>query len=151
VQARRGAVRDALTLFDESALVLAYPEGDVAPMQLAQRAWLALLHGRRGDWHGVLKPYLFGHAVLQKLQTPYTAITAQVWLLPYQSDAVPRSVGDVDVLLANSLHVASQQGRIHPQALLPLPVLGVPNWWADNQAPQFYADERVFRPLSRGI
>jgi len=29
---------------------------------------------------------------------------------------------------------------------VPLPVLGVPGWWAGNEAPDFYADAQVFRP-----
>jgi hypothetical protein len=27
----------------------------------------------------------------------------------------------------------------------PLPVLGVPHWWAANEDPMFYADAQVFR------
>ena len=29
----------------------------------------------------------------------------------------------------------------------PLPVLGVPGWWPANQAPAFYDDVHVFRPM----
>ena len=29
---------------------------------------------------------------------------------------------------------------------VPLPVLGVPGWWAANAAPDFYDDPKVFRP-----
>ena len=28
----------------------------------------------------------------------------------------------------------------------PLPILGVPGWWADNAEPAFYDDPTVFRP-----
>jgi len=27
----------------------------------------------------------------------------------------------------------------------PLPVLGVPGWWAENEGPSFYDDPQVFR------
>ena len=30
-------------------------------------------------------------------------------------------------------------------AMTPLPVLGVPGWWPDNEVPEFYADTTVFR------
>ena len=33
---------------------------------------------------------------------------------------------------------------------LPLPVLGVPGWWAANLEPEFYVDEGVFRPAPAG-
>jgi hypothetical protein len=156
IQSRRGAVRDALTLLDESALILAYPAGDALPHQLANRHWLELLHTRRSDWlagddaqAARIQPYLFGHAVLQKLQAPYPAITAQVWLLPYQHLDEVVDIAAVDSLFAASLEVASQQGAITPQTLLPLPVLGIPAFWADNSLAQFYENIQVFRPLLR--
>ena len=135
----RGRLRDALTLFDESALVLCCPEGDAAPNQLAQRDWLALLHTRRSDWHRVLKPLLFGHAVLQKLQTPYPAITAQVWVLHGEFN----DLAHVDAALAASL-----TAQLAPAQLLPLPVLGIPQWWPANSDAAFYDNAAIFRPLS---
>jgi Protein of unknown function (DUF3025) len=138
VQATRGRLRDALTLFDESALIVCCPPDDLAPAQLAQRDWRALLVARRGDWHRTLRPLLFGHAVMQKLQAPYPAITAQVWLL--RTDAVDLS--SIDRALAASLSAA-----LTPQDLLPLPVLGIPKWCAGNQDPAFYDNAQVFRPV----
>jgi hypothetical protein len=152
VQATRGALRDALTLFDESALILCCPAGDAAPAQLAQRQWRALLLERRSDWHTVLKPLLFGHAVLQKLQTPYPAITAQVWVLEgVQGDDIAgdtsSDISSVDAALAASIQGTFDAGKLNPQALLPLPVLGIPQWWADNTDAEFYDNAQVFRPL----
>jgi hypothetical protein len=144
VQATRGALRDALTLFDESALILCCPVGDAAPAQLAQRHWRTLLVERRSDWHSVLKPLLFGHAVLQKLQAPYPAITAQVWVL---EGVQANDMVDVDVALAASILQRFDAGQLTPQALLPLPVLGIPTWWAGNSDTAFYDNAQVFRPL----
>ncbi|VVE59910.1 membrane protein [Pandoraea pnomenusa] len=31
----------------------------------------------------------------------------------------------------------------------PLPVLGIPGWWPENEAPDFYRDTVVFRPGRR--
>ncbi len=142
IQGTRGRLRDALTLFDESALVLCYPAGDSAPDLLAQRQWTQLLHTRRSDWHTTLKPFLFGHAVLQKLQTPYPAITAQVWLLPTPEST---DLASVDKALAASLLAAGAAQMLTPQAFLPLPVLGIPGWWADNEVAAFYGDTAIFR------
>ncbi len=144
VQATRGALRDALTLFDESALVLCCPAGDAASMQLAQRDWVGLLYTRRDDWHKVLTPMLFGHAVLQKLQSPYAAITAQVWVLDGLNH---HGLSAVDAALANSIQARYDAGQLNPQALLPLPVLGIPDWWGDNAAASFYDNAHIFRPL----
>jgi Protein of unknown function (DUF3025) len=152
VQATRGALRDALTLFDESALILCCPTGDAAPVQLAQRQWHTLLLERHADWHTALKPLLFGHAVLQKLQAPYPAITAQVWVLEgVQGDDITNDIASdiasVDAALAASIQSAFDAGTLNPQALLPLPVLGIPKWWAGNVDAAFYDNARVFRPL----
>jgi hypothetical protein len=32
---------------------------------------------------------------------------------------------------------------------LPLPVLGIPGWWAPNENPGFYDDTQVFRPQKK--
>ncbi len=142
VQATRGSLRDALTVFDESALVLCCPANDPAPQQLAQRHWHTLLHTRRNDWHAQLRPYLLGHAVLQKLQAPYPAITAQVWVL---SGVDGSSMAQLDASLATSLSAAHAASQLSTQALLPLPVLGVPHWWAANADAAFYDNAQVFR------
>lgn len=148
IQSTRGRLRDALTLFDESALIVQCPIGDAAPQQLAQRHWTQLLHARREDWHRTLKPLVFGHAVLQKLQTPYSAITAQVWFLPYDLVQAPLShkgVSAVDRALAISLQAASDAQTLTPQAFLPLPVLGIPQWSTANACADFYSNPAVFR------
>jgi hypothetical protein len=138
IQGTRGRLRDALTLFDESALILCCAPDDAAPAQLTQRQWQTLLVARRSDWHTQLTPLLFGHAVMQKLQAPYPAITAQVWVL--HTDA--KDLASIDRALAASLSAA-----LTPQALHPLPVLGIPQWWAANENAAFYDNAQVFRPL----
>jgi len=38
-------------------------------------------------------------------------------------------------------------GRIaRPADLFPLPVLGIPGWWPDNEVATFYGREDIFRP-----
>ena len=136
VQPTRGRLRDALTLFDESAVILCVPEQDCAIAQLVARDWRGLLHTRRSDWlGGTVSANLFGHAVLQKLQNPYPAITAQVWCVQGEIEAL-------DTALAASLTPS-----LSPAQLLPLPVLGIPGWWAANADAVFYNNAQVFRPL----
>lgn len=140
VQATRGRLRDALTLFDESALIVTTPAGDVARAQLAQRDWRGLLVNRRAEWGSALNAQVFGHAVLQKLQAPYPAITGQVWCVSGLADT---QLSSIDVALAASLGA-----QLHPEQLLPLPVLGIPGFWAENENPTFYDNVAVFRPLA---
>jgi hypothetical protein len=129
-------LRDALTLFDENVLVLAAP----SPVRqaLIQRDWHALFVKHRQAW-ALAQVTVFGHALLEKLLKPYKAITAHVWLLP---EDAPLGDAEIDAHLTSSL---SEQTLV-PKPFLPLPVLGIPGWSPLNARPDFYSDDRVFRP-----
>lgn len=127
----RGPARDALTLFDENAALLQAPP--VLAGALRARDWQALFVTHRGAWCDA-RVTLFGHALLDKLVTPRKNITAHAWLVPEAVDAQ-----------------AYMLERLTPEWLtarswLPLPVLGVPGWWAANERADFYDDAGVFRP-----
>lgn len=132
VIATRGPVRDALTLFDENAAVLQAPAALVDALRA--RDWQALFVTRRAAWADAALT-LFGHALMEKLTRPRKAITAHVWVVPQNVD-LQTHLTDLltPQLLATKPH-------------LPLPVLGVPGWWAANEAAGYYADIQVFRPL----
>jgi hypothetical protein len=115
---RRGARRDALTLLDESGLLIDAPADLLHALE--QRDWARLLVGERERWLREVRLTLIGHAVLEKLATPFKTITAQVWL---------------------------RRGPLRSKPFAPLPVLGVPGWWGPNRDAGFYADASVFRPL----
>lgn len=127
VGAMRGPVRDALTLFDENAALLQAPAELV--QALRERQWRRLFIDDRALWARA-RLELFGHALLEKLVTPYKGITAHVWVV--EEGAAP------DLGLTPE--------RLAPKPFLPLPVLGVPGWWPANEAPAFYDDAEVFRP-----
>lgn len=137
VQPQRGAVRDALTLFDENAALLQAPA--VLVDALRRRDWHTLFVTHRPAWQGATLT-VFGHALLEKLTRPRKAITAHVWVLPEfpVPPALPAPLdGLADLLSPEWL-------SDHPHC--PLPVLGVPGWWPANAYPGFYADASVFRP-----
>ena len=132
VAGARGALRDALTLFDENAALLQAPPALVEA--LSARDWPTLFIERRALWVEAHLS-LFGHALLEKLTRPRKAITAHVWVLP----ASP--AGDEEALAAVTVE------RLTGKPFLPLPVLGVPGWWPANEAVGFYDDTAVFRPM----
>jgi Protein of unknown function (DUF3025) len=126
----RGAVRDALTLFDENAALLQAPK--VLVDALRERDWHTLFQTQRGLW-AEARLTLFGHALLEKLTRPRKAITAHVWVISESAD---------DSGLAER---SLTPERLAAKPFLPLPVLGVPNWWPENEEVGFYADAAVFR------
>ena len=127
---RRGAVRDALTLFDENAAWWQAPS--VLVDALRRRDWRALFVTHRAAWREA-RFTLFGHALIDKLTRPRKAITAHVWVIP--EGVEPQAC------LLDALAPARMAQRTH----LPLPVLGVPGWWPENEDADFYRDGAVFR------
>ena len=136
IASTRGPLRDALTLFDENGAVLDAP----APLweALAARDWHSLFVTKRALW-AEARLLVFGHALLEKLTTPRKALTAHV-LLPLPG-ADGHSALD-DGALARSL----DPDYLVRKPFVPLPVLGVPGWWPENESPDFYDDAKVFRP-----
>jgi hypothetical protein len=133
----RGAVRDALTLFDENAVLWQGP--DDLWQALQARDWLKLFVELREQWQHV-HLVLFGHALLEKLVTPYKSITGHVYRV--STDVPPHDDAALDTWLAQDL----QADKLATKPYEPLPVLGVPGWWAENATPAFYQDTQVFRP-----
>ena len=135
VQSTRGPVRDAITVFDENGALLAAPE----PLlnALRERRWDELFGPMRPLWKQA-RLWLLGHAALEKLVSPYKSITAHVLAAPEEL-STPE---DADQWLADWLSAE----RLVPKPFVPLPLLGIPGWWADNEEASFYADKAVFRP-----
>ena len=131
---QRGAVRDALTVFDENAAFLQAPDA----------LWDALV---AKDWHTLfvkLRPMwdeahlvLFGHALLEKLVSPRKAMTAHV----YRAYPATKSIAALDAWVAADL----SSDKLACKPFAHLPVLGVPGWWSANGEPGFYDDPSVFR------
>jgi hypothetical protein len=133
IRPTRGAVRDAATLIDESAILLVCPDEAVAE-SLRDHDWQRLLIAARERWGRDIVALPFGHALLEKLAGPFKAITACV--VPLLASADPDAAA------------AAFVGRsdLAPPLLPHLPVLGIPGWCAENADPRFYDDPHVFRP-----
>ena len=136
VGATRGPLRDALTLFDENVLLL--QSSDELWQALQDREWKKLFGELRDEWQSA-HIVIFGHALLEKLVTPYKSITAHVFRIA--SDADAKDDQALDAWLANKL----QPNFLATKPFLPLPVLGIPGWWPENEDASFYADTQVFR------
>ncbi len=136
----RGPVRDALTVFDENAAFLQAPQ--VLWDALVSKDWQQLFVELRPRWQEA-KLVLFGHALLEKLVYPRKAVTAHV----YQAQAATKKVAvdfslmDLDAWVAADLSVE----KLARKPFAHLPILGVPGWCKDNEAPGFYDDASVFR------
>ncbi|MBN9405789.1 MAG: DUF3025 domain-containing protein [Burkholderiales bacterium] len=138
VRARRGPLRDAATVFDENAVLLHAP--DALWQALAGRRWAELFGPLRPLWRAA-SVLVFGHAALEKLVTPYKSITGHVWRVAQPFDAAGE-LAALDAWLAADL----TPDKLAAKPFAPLPLLGVPGWWAANEQAAFYDDAEVFRP-----
>ena len=136
IQPVRGPARDALTVFDENAAFLRAP--DALWDALVNKDWQAVFVTHRDLWRDA-QLILFGHALLEKLVTPRKAITAHV----YRVRADKPALADMDAWMAADLSAE----KLATKPFAHLPVLGVPGWCSANEAPEFYADAGVFRPI----
>lgn len=134
----RGPVRDAITLFDENAVLLQAP--DVLWDALIEHDWTRLFVDLRPLW-AQARLVLFGHALTEKLVAPYKAITGHVYREP-----VPLALGADLAAWDGWLAARLTAVELGTKPFTPLPVLGVPGWWPANEDPAFYADAGVFRP-----
>jgi hypothetical protein len=132
IAARRGPVRDAITVFDENGALLHAPPA--LWQALVARDWRALFVTLRPLW-AQARLTIFGHALLEKLAAPRKDMTAHVWCVPAPLDGQ-------DEWLAAQLDAE----RLAAKPFTPLPVLGIPGWCAENANFSFYDDSLVFRP-----
>ena len=137
----RGALRDALTVFDENALILCH-DNPTLIASLRNKQWTTALHTRRSEWGHSIKPLVFGHALAQKLDQPFKSITAHAYVLPVpEQDLFNLDQARIDA----ALHTSLAQINWPEKPFLPLPVMGIPHWSELNEDINFYNDPKVFR------
>ena len=137
VGAVRGPVRDAATLLDENGVLVITDRSDVVE-SLRSHNWERLFLDARAAWPAEVNVIAFGHALLHKLVQPYKTITAHAL---HVSISASSPIQEIDRSTAATL-----DEQLSSTDLMPLPVLGVPGWWKENEDPDFYSDRLVFRP-----
>lgn len=138
----RHPARHALTLFDESGVAVACADPELAQL-LRDFQWRELFWRRREDVRRSMRFFVFGHSLYEKALNPYIGLTGHGLVLAVDEGflgAPPQAqLADLDSLLANEL------GEPAVLRYTPVPLLGVPGWWEDNEAESFYANTAYFR------
>jgi hypothetical protein len=148
----RGPARDALTLLDESGVIVASCDPELLAL-LREFRWKELFWERRARAAGDLRCFLFGHALYEKARRPYVGLTGHAVLLEIGSDFLSAPLARQRALLDAALaaHLDAPAGWDDTRALAPLPVLGVPGWWPGNELEAFYDNAAYFRPGRRRL
>lgn len=140
----RCRMRDALTLFDESGVIVACADDDLAGL-LRDFQWRQLFWQQRQRVRERMKFALFGHSLYEKALRPYLGFTGKGLVLKVEAGyfSLPPQVQRqwLDELLVAELGAPSFSGR----SLTPVPLLGVPGWWGDNEHENFYGNTGYFR------
>ncbi len=148
---QRGAVRDVNTLLDESGVIVAYSDEELARL-LRNFKWKDLFWQRREQLSAGVGFYLFGHGLYEKALQPYVGMTGQGLLLKVDQAffgwPVAQRLAHLDTLLAN--YLAAPEHCLGTRDLSPVPLLGVPGWVPDNDNAAYYDNTAYFRPGRRG-
>ena len=147
---QRSSARDALTLFDESGIIV-LSDSRALLEQIPAFSWHNLFVQQREEVKQRMVFIPFGHALMEKMLDPYVGMVAKVILVEVEADffnlnhAAQCAWCDAEVarLVVESSIFTS------PKNLLPLPFLGVPGWDARNEDDAFYANTNYFRAGSR--
>ncbi len=142
---QRNRARDALTLLDESGVVVACADATLW-QQLVQADWTTLFVTRREAVRTTMGFYLIGHSLYEKALSAYPAMTGKCTLVPVSADFftlnMVAQVAALDAALALRLF---NQPPHSPAEFTPLPLFGIPGISADSQQPAFYANTQIFR------
>jgi hypothetical protein len=143
----RSPLRDLLTLFDESGIVIACADDQLAHL-LAGFQWQALFCDARARVNRAMDFVIFGHALYEHCHTLHDGVTGKGIVVPVTADyfhlAQPQRLALLDAAVDRWLAAAPTDAG--PRDLQPLPLKGIPGWAAENENPAYYRDERQFRP-----
>jgi hypothetical protein len=150
-RSQRGAVRDVNTLLDESGVIVACADADLAGL-LVDFRWRELFWQRRERVMQRMGFYLLGHGLYEKALHPYVGITGQGLLVSVEQEffamTPARQLERLDRLLADRLQ--ARESSLGTRDLSPVPLLGIPGWAADNNCERYYDNTAYFRPGRRG-
>ncbi len=142
----RSTPRDVLTLFDEGGIIVT--SNDETLLDLIRHfEWKTLFVDRRAEVIACMRFYLFGHSMLEKALDPYIGVTAKAILFLVNDDFVAANhaaqMRHIDQRTAAWL--MEENNLSSPKNFSPLPWLGVPGWWKENESPAFYNNAQYFR------
>lgn len=143
----RGKVRDRLTQYDESGVVILCADAELAQL-LADHQWKRLFWDQRERVACAMRFLVFGHSLYEKALRPYPGITGKALVLEVTAQDLRQPLREV-VALADKLlaEVVGEVDRFSAETRLqPLPLMGVPGWAPENADSACYEDIRYFRP-----
>jgi hypothetical protein len=137
----RSPLENTITLFDECGLIIISDKTDLLDL-IRRHRWRELFIDHKDDFNKHIKCITFGHAMYEKALNPYIGMTAHA-LLIYATDLLDKNLSHIDKTVADMWgHNTIKTTR----DLQPVPILGIPGWYRNDQTEDFYNNVDYFRP-----
>ncbi|NQZ11110.1 MAG: DUF3025 domain-containing protein [Algicola sp.] len=142
----RTKTRNAITLLDECGVIMAISDQQFQ-CQLRDHQWHWAFIKQREQWDKTVKPFIFGHANYEMLTKPYIGLTGKALFVTVDAGFFSLSLAQQYQHLDSQLveMIGEQQMLKDNQHLSPLPLLGIPGWYPDNEKTSFYDNKQYFR------
>lgn len=139
----RSTLENRLTQFDEcGAVIVAASE---MPLQLIRNhQWQELFIEQAALFKQDIRCIVFGHAIFEKALNPYIGMTCHCLMLADPALLAELKDGHSEGLDRTIKDYWLKQPTSHPDRLQPLPLLGIPGYWPQQNS-DFYANEKYFR------
>jgi len=139
---QRSPVENFITLFDECGIVILSSNPDLLTL-IESFQWQQLFCENKDKFREEISCITFGHAMYEKALNPYIGMTAQALLIQVEPDLLANYThpSSIDSMLVKQL---TDLKLLEPRILNPFPLLGVPNWY-ENQNSEFYENTDYFR------
>ncbi len=151
-QKKRTPRRNALTLFDECGVVMVFDEKSCHLIEpLKNHAWQEVFVTERARFGNEILTFNFGHANYEMLTKPFIGLTGKVLCLQLDTNFFQLSLCEQYQYLDNVLSekISNEHLLDNNKGFSPLPLLGVPGWYAENHNPDFYNNTDYFRAKRR--
>jgi hypothetical protein len=146
-QPQRTHLENLLTQFDEGGMIVVSSNKSLIDF-LKNHQWQDLFWHSREKLKNEMQFYLFGHALYEKLLQPYVGITGNALIFEvtpeFMQDTPQQQLKLLDTLCAT--YIDNDRWCVGMKTLYHVPVLGIPDWYAENSSANFYENKNYFRP-----
>lgn len=142
---QRTTLENFLTLFDECGIVIVSQYESLLDL-IRNFQWGKIFWENRNQFGSSIECFTFGHAMYEKALSPYIGMTANALLISVSEDFFSLNYEDklftIDDIIIQKLQ---EEKPLSPKTLNPFPILGVPDWYEQNNNLDFYLNEQYFR------
>ena len=147
----RSRLGDALTMFDEDGVLVVSSNKEIFEL-IANFNWKELFWSQRSILINSTKFVPFGHALCEKAMNPFIGLTGKAVFVEVNPGSLELE-GDswLNFLDGRLVNFFKNGGLSDNQDLHPLPILGIPGWFSENENARFYENRSYFRTGRRQV